>query len=656
MQVEQQPLTALNQKEASYQAKLTAYGSLKGAIASFQTAVKGLNDPTKFQTFKASVADSTLVTASAVSTAAGGNYALNVSKIAQPQSLVVAGQASASVPIGSGTATTLTFDFGAISGGSFTAYNSASGSGGTYSGAAFTSNGAGSKTVTIDSSNNSLTGIRDAINSAGIGVTASIINDGSSAPYRLVLSANTTGKTNSLRLSVSGDASLSGLLTQDPAGTQQMQETISAQNTEMTINGVFVSKSGATVADAIKGVTLNALKTGSTTLSVARDTAGASAAVSGFVKAYNDLGSTLKNLTTYDAATKKAAVLLGDATARGVQSQIRLMLGSPVSNSGAFSVLSQVGISYSADGALALDSAKLQAALSASPNDVAALFAATGRTSDSLVSYMGSSAKTQPGSYALTVSQLATQGSLAGSSPVGSLTIASGVNDTLNITLDGVSSSVTLSAKTYSSAAELALEVQSKINGASEIAAAGSSVSVGATGSTLTLTSSRYGAASTVSVSGTAASNLLGSAPAATAGVDVAGSMNGVAASGSGQFLSGASDNSADGLKLLINAGSTGSRGTVSFSQGYAYRLNGLLENMLSSSGSLSSATEGINRSVKDIGNQRSVINRRLTDVEARYRKQFTTLDTLLSSMNQTSAYLTQQLSSIANLTKQSNA
>ncbi len=646
MQVESQPLTALDTKEASYQAKLTAYGGLKGVLSGFQTAVRALSDPTKFQTLKATPSDSAVVTSSAASNAVAGTYALNISKIAQSQKLVAAGQSSASAAIGAGSTTTLTFDFGTIGGGTFTAYDSGAGTGGTYSGSTFTANGSGAKTVTINSSNNTLTGIRDAINAAKIGVTATIVNDGGTSPYRLVLSSDNAGKTNSLRVSVTGEAAISDLLAHDPAGTQKLQETVTGQNTELTVNGVFVSKASTTLTDVVQGVTLTALKTGTANVTVARDTTAVSTAVNAFAKAYNDLNKALKDLTAYDAVNKKASVLTGDATVRSIQSQIRSVLNGALPSGGTYINLSQVGLTFKSDGTLSVDTTKLSSALTSNPSAVAAVFAATGSASDSLVSYVGSTSKTKAGLYALDVSQLATQGTLVGSGAIGSLTITAGVDDTLNVTVDGVSTAVTLAARTYASNAELATEVQSKINGASVFSNAGTSVTVAESAGVLTITSGRYGSASSVAVSGSGAANLLGT-PTATAGVDVAGTIGGASGTGSGQNLTGTGISGADGLKLLISGGLTGMRGTVNFSQGYAYQIDKLIDGMLGTSGTLASKTEGINRSIKDINSRRDVLNRRLADVEARYRKQFTALDTLVSNMNQTSAYLSQQLANL---------
>lgn len=644
MDVERQPLAKLDQREAAYQAQISAYGSLKGALSSFQTSLQGLKTPSRFQALTASTSDGTVASASASSAATPGSYSLEVSKLAQPQKLAAAGQTSTAAAIGNGT---LTFDFGTISGGTLDPAT------GKYTGASFTSNGAGVKTVVIDASNNSLAGIRDAINAAKIGVTAAIVNDGSSTPYRLVLSPDNPGKANSLKISASGDAALSSLVAQDPAGVQNLSETVTAQNAEFKVDGVVVSKSSNTVTDAIPGVTLNLLKTNAgspSSITVARDTAGVKSAVEGFVKAYNDLNKSLTDLSSYNSAAKQGAILQGDSTVRSLQAQLRGTLSSSLTGTGSsYTTLSQIGVSFQKDGTLAVDSAKLQTAIDNSFSDIAGLFAATGRASDSLVSYASATDKTLPGSYAVTVTQLASQGTAAAGAAAG-LTITAGVNDTLDVTLDGVSSTVTLAPGTYATADALATEVQSRINGVQAFSGAGSSVAVTQAGGALTLTSSRYGSASNVSITGGNGQTSLGFASATNvAGADVAGTINGTAATGAGQYLTGATGNDAEGLKIQISGGAPGSRGTVSHSQGYAYQLSKLADSWLAADGPIFSRTEGIGRSIKDIGNQRDTLNRRLEETEKRYRAQFTSLDTMLSSMSQTSSFLEQQL---ANLSK----
>lgn len=650
MTVEQRPLTILAKKEASYQAKLSAFGSIKGALSSFQSSVSSLSYISKFTALKASSADTSVATVTASSIAVAGTYSLDtVTKLAQSQKLAATGQASSTTVIGNGT---LTFDFGTITGGTFNATT------GQYTGASFASNGSGTKTVTIDATNNSLQGMRDAINNAKIGVTATIVNDGGTSPYRLALTSETIGKNNSIKISVaeSGAAGLAALLAHDPANDtgQNLAETATAQNAEFKIDGIAVSKASNTITDVIQGVTLSLQKVSASpvSLSVSRDSAAVKASVDGFVKAYNDLNKILKDSSAYDPASQKGAILLGDATVRTLQSQIRATLSTPVTNTGgSLSTLSQIGVAFQKDGSLALDASKLDSAISNNFNDIASLFAAVGKASDSLVSYSSASSATKPGSYAVNVTSLATQGNIVGAFDLnaGANTIAA--NTTINATLDGVIVSVALTAGSYT-ATQLATMLQSAINGTATFAASGSTVAATVDGSGfLTLTSNRYGSASGINLSdsaGTPVSAFMGT-PTSTGGGDVAGTINGAAATGLGQFLtSGTGDSS--GLGIQINGGLTGARGTVNYSQGYAYTLNVLSTSLLASDGPLDGKTNGISRSILDIGKQREALGVRLANIEKRYRAQFTALDSMLASMNTTSTYLTQQLDSLANL------
>jgi len=644
MAVESQPLKLLQKREASFQAKITAYGTIKGALSSFQSAISSLNSVSKFQAFTASSSDTSVVTASAATTATPGSYAITVGTLAQAQSISSAGQASTTAAIGAGGSTTLTFEFGTISGGALAS--------GVYTGASFTQNASqATGTVTINNTNNSLQGIRDAINAANIGVTASIVSDGSATnPYHLLLTSKSTGQAQSMKISVSGDASIASLMNYDPAGTQNFTQTVAAQNASLTVNGQSINSASNAVTGAIAGVTLNLAKAGSSTLTVANDTAAVTSAVNALVKAYNETNATINNLTRVNPTTKQAGILVGDAGMQMIQSRMRSTLTSALSGLGSNNLtnISKIGLSFQKDGTLTVDSAKLQEALSANFNEFAQLFTAFGKSTDSLVNYVSSSGNTKPGSYAVSVATLATQGKTVGSdkatlarltgSAAANLTIAAGVNDqltlsvdggnpvtatltpgapyasaaalatelqtqinaalaadgqtstvtvtesggvlridsnkygassgiggiagngatdllgatpaastvtkitagvndTLTLSVNGTSATVTLSAGTYT-AATLATQLQSAINGVSAFSNAGYKVAVSHSADVLTIASERYGSDSSVNVTGgTAIANLFGSAPTSTDGVNAAGTINGVTATGSGQFL-----------------------------------------------------------------------------------------------------------------------
>ncbi|MBZ0105904.1 MAG: flagellar filament capping protein FliD [Sulfuricella denitrificans] len=369
MSIERQPIDKLNTKEASFKSKLTALGLIKSQVSTFQSSLKGLGSTSSsnFVAFKATSSDTSIFSASASSTAEAGSYSLEVSSLAQSQKLVAAGQVSSTAAIGNGTTTTVTFDFGTISGGTLTA--------GVYSGATFTSNGNGTKSLTIDSTNNTLEGIRNAINAAKAGVTATIVNDGSGTPYRLALSSDSTGISNSIKITTSGgDGTINTLLAHDPGGlpaAQHLNQTVVAQNANFTVNGIAITKNSNIVTDAVQGValTLNKITTSPATLTVARDSSAVTDAVAGFVKSYNDLYTAMKNAYAY----KSTSALEGEATLRSMQTQMR-SIANQVVGGGTMSQLYEIGLNFQLDGTLSLDSSKLSNAIAANFNDVANLF------------------------------------------------------------------------------------------------------------------------------------------------------------------------------------------------------------------------------------------------------------------------------------------
>lgn len=381
---EQAPLQALQQKQTSYNAKLTAYGQLQSALSALQTAANALAKPELFQGFTTSSSASDVLSATANVSAMSGVYVVNVTQLAQAQSLASAGVASSITALADpGSAkTTLLFDFGSISGGSL-------GSDGKYTGATFSPavlpSATASNSITIDPTKSSLADIRDAINgNAGLGVSASIVNDGSATPNRLVLTSKQTGTASSMRITASGDPSVSGsvadpaiaaLLSNDPASSTQLQQTMAAQNTLLSVNGIAVTSATTSVKDAVQNVTMTVTKLGNSTLTVQNDTTSVQGAITSFVNAYNSLQGLASKLTAYDANSKSGAALLGDSTLRNIQVRIRSMLNTEqAANSSGLNMLSQIGVSFQKDSTLATDSAKLTAALNTKLSGVAALF------------------------------------------------------------------------------------------------------------------------------------------------------------------------------------------------------------------------------------------------------------------------------------------
>ena len=374
---EQAPLVALQKQQTSFTAKLSAYGQLSSALSALQSASEALAKPALFAGVKVSSSASDVLSATAQSSATGGIYAVNVTQMSQAQSLATAGVATSTAKIASSMSTTkVMIDFGTISLGTLDAAT------GRFTGAVFapasTPAATPENSIDIDPSKSSLADIRDAINaSATIGVTASIINDGGLSPNRLVLTSKQTGEASSMRITVTGDTNIAALLANNPAGlpATQLQQTVAAQNTKLTVNGVAITSTNNSVVGAVQDVTMTVAKVGASTLTVQNDTGSVQGAISTFVNAYNSLQSVASKLSAFDADKKSGAVLLGDSVLRNIQIGIRSTLtNAQADDDSGLTMLSQIGVSFQKDGKLTIDSTKLTAALGSKLGGVAHLF------------------------------------------------------------------------------------------------------------------------------------------------------------------------------------------------------------------------------------------------------------------------------------------
>jgi flagellar hook-associated protein 2 len=291
---------------------------------------------------------------------------------------------------------------------------------------------------------------------------------------------------------------------------------------------------------------------------------------------------------------------------------------------------------------LKLDATKLKSALADPAANLTALFNDAGKSTDSRVAFVGASSGVATGDYAFSVTRAATSGTLAGNASAG-LTITGGVNDSLSISVDGVATSVTLAAGTYASADALAAELQSKLNGSSALRNVGLSVKVAQSAGVLTIASTSFGAGSSVaSAAGNAAAGLLGAAPTATTGVDAAGTIKGSPATGSGQLLS-----TADGLRLSTSGATSGYSGTLTFTRGHASLLKAAMATLTdATNGPIAARLSGLNASVKSSQARQDAFNARMDALQTTYTRQFSSLNSMLTSMSQTQTYLSQMLTS----------
>ncbi|KFC81652.1 flagellar filament capping protein FliD [Buttiauxella agrestis] len=354
-------LTPITAQQSSYSAKLTAYGSLKSAIEKFQTANTALNDATLFKSSTVTSSSTDLVVSTDAG-AAAGKYTISVTQLAQAQSLATTGSANATDKQSSVSSSDRTLVI----------------------------NQPGRKEpleIKLSDDQTSLNGIRDAINTADSGISASVIKN-KSGEYQLVISSAETGTDKAMTISVKGDSKLNDLLGYDSStNTGRLTQTIPAQNALLTINNIEVESGSNTVKDTPEGVTLTLTKeVANATVTVAKSNDKATAAIKTWVDAYNSMLDTFSSLTKYSAVEAGAdqssgnGVLLGDSVVRTIQTGIRGQFTTGDTGS-KFSTLSQIGIAQDpTTGKLKIDDKKLSDALTKNSVDTQKLLVGDGKT------------------------------------------------------------------------------------------------------------------------------------------------------------------------------------------------------------------------------------------------------------------------------------
>lgn len=356
----------INSREKEINSLVSAYGTLKSAMSTLQTAMSSLKDSSSFQNRVATPGDTSIFSATATTTAAAGIYNLNVTSLASAHTLVSPGGAdpdysfaATTDAVGQGT---LDIELGSWDGATFTQTSTA--------------------TITIDGTNDSLEGMRDAINASGLGVSASIVQDG--AEYRLSIASTDTGTTNTIRMTTTADADglpddLAGLsrFDFDPAGGagSNLTEAQAGADAVFSVNGISLTSASNTVTGAIPDVTMTLKTPGVTTLDVGVDKTATKESIEAFVSAYNNLVKTINTQTKYTGTNETAGPLISDSMTFGINMRIHTIVGDESVNGGALSTLSELGYATNTDdGTLYLkDATKLDDTLANNFDDVGLL-------------------------------------------------------------------------------------------------------------------------------------------------------------------------------------------------------------------------------------------------------------------------------------------
>lgn len=643
LDIQQQQLDRMALRKTEVQRKQAAFSTLESRMLSLRSdaGVLGRTSSNPLTRLSVTASDSEAISATASTSAVSGVYSLTVNSKAAAHQVASQGFADADAEITQGT------------------FEIRLGSGDV-------------KTITIDSNNATLSGLASAINSSGAGVSASIVKDsaGGSTPYKLLLTGTRTGAENAISVTNNLAASSGSATKPDLNFLSPVQ---AAADAEVTLGSgagaITVSSDTNRFDDLIAGVSFELMQVSDgqqVSLTVARDTAGAVTAVQDFVDSFNAVLGYIDDNSTYNTSTNEGGVFLGNAGTIRIQQTLRSTIqdvvpgANPLANR-----LSAVGLSFTDNGRLQFDQSRLQDALNGEvdgvdADDVKKLFALGGESTNSGISFLLGSSRTQSSAtaYGVDITQAAEQATITAASSLAASTVITSSNRTLTLDLDGKAATITLAEGTYT-AQQLADHIESVINDSEDLP--GREIKVSLSGSKLVLTSASYGSSSKVSITGGSAVTDLGLTTSLTdTGRDVVGSFivdgQTEVAVGRGRVLSGDPDNenTADlQVQVTLTPSQVGSgvEGSLTVTRGLASALDQVLGDLLNvDDGLLASIDDGYTSQLDSI---QASIDRQQATFDRQKESlltQFQALETAISQMQATGNYLSSQLASLPSL------
>ncbi|MDG1808143.1 MAG: flagellar filament capping protein FliD [Pirellulaceae bacterium] len=633
LSIQQTQLDRIGAQKQQVLIRQTAFEGIEANVVALQAAADQLNSVANdvFSVFEATSSDETVLKVAADGNAAAGNYQVSVMQLAAAEQRASQTLGSAETLLTEGTIEFKVGDREAL-------------------------------VISINSDNNTLQGVSESINAANGDLSATIINDGSGA--RLLLTSSETGAENAVTIT-NNTAASSGSQTQlDLSGPAVQEASDAVINLGSGVGAISISRGTNIFDDVIEGVTLDLQKaepTDSITVSVSRDTKPAKEAIEGFVSSFNTVMDYIDEQTAYNGETEEAGLLLGDSATNSIRDQLRNTLSRTLANLDTdANRLSSVGITFDEKSRLTIDSGKLDKALSGNLEgvnlkDVRRIFSLDGQSSSPYVSFIygtkDTATSTDP--WEVNITQAAEKASIVADSTIGSSTVIDSKSQRFTIEVDGVESEpLYLTQGTYTQE-ELAKHMQSVINRSTDLAARDVSVTV--QNNALRIESSVYGARSEVgSVSGEAAAMLGFSGTEFERGKDVAGYFlvdgETESATGKGQTLSGKADNtSTAGLQLNISLSSSQITGTyqsdLTVSRGFAAELSGFISELLDEeNGRFANSIQSYEDQLEGIEASEERLNSVFESKQQQLISQFVGIESSISNLQNTSAFLTSQL------------
>ena len=345
--IERQPIVALEKQATTLQTRLSTYGKVQSSLAALRDAAQALTRAQTWSTTVAASRDPTVVAVGGGTAGVPAVHVVKVTKLATSQTNATATYASPEALVGEGT---LHLDIGSWNAGQ----------------SAFTAkSGSSTVDIAIGPPAQTLAQVRDKINLAGAGVTASVLTDASGS--RLVLRSSMSGVENGFRVGVteSGTAGLAALAFDPAVGILTMAQAMGAANAAVSLNNLPIGSASNTLTNVVDGLTLSVGKESATPvqITVRQDDAALRKAVDTFVTAYNDLNKLLAEETRFNGIGKAASPLQGDSAALSIRNQMRNMLGVSSGASSQYARLSDIGLEIQRDGSIKVDESKIAGAI-----------------------------------------------------------------------------------------------------------------------------------------------------------------------------------------------------------------------------------------------------------------------------------------------------
>ncbi|HEY0891788.1 MAG TPA: flagellar filament capping protein FliD [Cellvibrio sp.] len=625
----------LTTKKTLLETQISDYGLMRSSLSKLENAAAALGSADTFNAKALSIPDTKLISITKLDAkATAGSYQLKVEQVAQSQSISSGTFASLTSPVGKGTLTIRLGEWNA-------AVNDFE--------VDPTKTGA---PIVIDDTNNSLTGLRDAINKANIGVTASIVSDGGS--YKLLMTAK-SGAKNEIEITAAEDGGSPGLASfnfnETTRNLTQQQEGLDAK---VRVNGLLVSRESNQITDVVDGLEFDIFASSLTetiSVTITEDKATAEKVIRDFVAAYNTFKTEVEKLVGFDAEAKDFGSLHNDSLAKNLMKGVRNVLTTSVPGlTSDFNSLSSMGIRTKLDGSLEIienqkdqENLDFRAAIDKRFDLVRDIFVPKTSSSVTDITVNKFSAKSQPGTYDVVITQQPSKGKLTAGDVALTFPIdTTGKAYSFTFALDGVStSSISLpTGKVYNSGTELAAEFQSLINLDTTIKEAKATVGVSFVGNKLVFTSDAYGSSSKVGFTAVGAdmADLGIAVGAGTNGSDVGGTVGGVAAFGYGNVLLPAIGSKAEGLSMTVQPGTTS--GTITFSRGFSGGMTSLINDFLKTSGLIKERETNIGKDITKVEKDEEALNRRSDAYRARLMSQFQAMESIVRSLNSTGDFL----------------